>query len=1106
MPASSISEPQITALFGAGAVRTWENPEITAINKLPPRASFLPFERAAAARSRDPRRSPWVLPLDGDWGFRYEPSPEAAMRTLRRGVRRWETIRVPGNWEMQGFGRPHYTNVQMPWPHEPPRVPEENPTGIHRRRFTVPASWAGRRIVVHFGAADSVLAVFCNGVAIGLSKDSRLPAEFDLTDAVRPGAENELIAVVIKWSDASFIEDQDMWWLSGLHRSVCLFATPRTFIADVRFRPHVSADLRRAELELTAALGFHREITHGCAVELQLFDPAGRKVFPRPLRREVDSSRTQNLIGRHEAHFRATIPAARLRLWSHETRVLYTAVVTARTPHGTSHTAVRVGFRRVELCGRDLLINGRRVLIKGVNHHDHHKTLGKAVPLATMRRDVELMKQFNFNAVRTSHYPPDPAFLDLCDAFGLYVIDEANAESHAFHNQLCHDPRYAAAWLDRVMRMAIRDQNHPSIIAWSLGNESGHGANHDAAAGWLRHFDTTRLVHYEGAISKHQSRLSWAHGQLATDIICPMYATLDELRAWAAFVEEQRPAATLPGRAEDLSPLIEQTPSVRPEPHATGRPPIRQLPHPLDRPLILCEYSHAMGNSNGSLADYFELFRTTPGIQGGFIWEWLDHGIRRRLPDGREYHAYGGDFGDEPHDANFVCDGLVSADRVPHPAMWEHKHLAQPVSVSLARASDDGAEIRIGNEHDFVSLGGVVGTWQLLVDGAEVLSGRLPRLTAAPGTSQTVRLAWRRDAVAPGRERHLTLRFFTREKTIWAPAGHEIAWAQLELPAPVRAAGPAHPRAAAPASAKSVSWQLDKTPGSVLVTSGKTRATFDVDSALLVDLAEGRASLLALGPTLQIWRGATDNDGIKLWSGERPSPLTEWRRLQIDSPLTFEPADFRTRAARNGTVVVETVHRATSRDRWDDFLHTQRFRFEPDGGILVENDLRIGDPALTDLPRIGVRLDLPPGFEYLRYFGRGPFENYCDRKAAAMLRIHTTTVDEQYVPYVMPQEHGHHTDVRWLELSRRRNRGPALRIEGAPPIEFNATHFAAEDLYAARHTIDLEPRPETILYLDHAHRGLGTASCGPDTLERYRIRGRRFRWRYRLACQPVPAQ
>ena len=1075
-------------MLQSGLVKAWESPELTSLNKLPPRATFTHFATARQAAAGVREKSPWFRTLDGEWQFRLEPTPEAAQRFIASrpfATDAWARIRVPGNWETQGYGRPHYTNVQMPWPHEPPTVPAANPTGVYRRTFTVPTAWRGQRLVLHFGGADSVLAVYVNGVAVGLSKDSRLPAEFDVTAVAKPGADNELVAVVIKWSDANFIEDQDMWWLAGLHREVFLYATPRTYLADIRARPHVAADLRSGELELDVQLGYPAELHDRAVVEVQLLDPRGRAVFKTPLRRKVSMARAIHAYDRGIAKFRAPIPAARLALWSHESPARYTLLVTLRTPHGTSATSVRIGFRRLEIRDRDLLINGRRVLIKGVNHHDHHPDHGKAVPYATMVRDVQLMKRFNFNAVRCSHYPNDPRWLDLCDEYGLYVIDETNAEAHDFHNQLCHDPRYATAWLDRAMRMVIRDQNHPAIIFWSLGNESGHGPAHDAAAGWIRHFDPTRPLHYEGAISRDQTKLTFAHGSAATDVICPMYVPIADLAEWSDTVTRHyRPAPGSQPQGAALLALGER--HARATPAAYPRPAIPTPLHPLARPVILCEYSHAMGNSNGSLADYFELFRTKPGLQGGFIWEWLDHALRQKTSDGREVFFYGGDFGDTPNDANFVCDGLVSADREPHPALWEHKYLAQPVAVTLRRATRSAATVRIRNDHDFTTLAGLRGRWELALDGIVKRSGALPRLALAPGATRDLTLAL--GSIPAGAEAHLTLRFFTARTTLYASAGHEVAWQQLALPVAPRAR-----LAAARAVRQPV--EITETLAGIMLRAGAVRATFDRTTCSLASLARDGVERLARGPLLQLWRGATDNDGVKLMASWTPKPLDRWRALGLDRPLQHRPEGCTWRMNRNGSATVTLTHAASPRDRWRDALHVHRYTLHPDGRLEVANDIRLAT-EFTDLPRVGVRLDLLPGYDDARYFGLGPWDNYSDRCASARLGVYGCTVDDFYEPYVMPQEHGHRTAVRWLELATRERR--TLRIDGAPTFEFNVTRLTAEHLYAARHTTDLVSSAETIVYLDAAHRGLGTASCGPDTLPRFRVTGRRHAFAYTL--------
>ncbi len=1071
-----------------GLTVPWENPEVTSLNKLPPRATFTTFPDAAAARTRDPSASSWRQSLDGSWGFRLAPSPSVAARWLSgddADAPAEAPIQVPGNWEMQGWNKPHYTNIPMPFRDEPPRVPAANPTGIYRRSFTVPDSWRGMRVVAHFGSADSVLCLRVNGTLVGLSKDSRLPAEFEITPLVRFGEDNELTAVVIKWSDASFVEDQDMWWLSGLAREVFLYATPATHIGDIQVRTPLNAACTRGGIEVLVTVGFGGALhASGVRVEARLLDPEGRPVFRQPLRGDVSTKRSIFDHDRMKARLAARVPPKRLRLWSAEQPNLYTLLIRLSTPDGDSHTAVRVGFRRIDVAARNLLINGRRVLIKGVNRHEHDDRRGKAVTREMMLKDIVTMKRFNFNAVRCSHYPDDPHWLDLCDEHGLYVIDEADIEAHDFHNQLCDNPRYATAWLDRAMRMVVRDKNHPSVMFWSLGNESGYGPNHDAAAGWIRGYDDTRPLHYEGAIGIPQTQLTWAHGSRATDIICPMYTALKDLRAWCAFAGRNAPHASREPDAALLrgaEALWTDPPPLRPF------PPITHPLHPLDRPVILCEYSHAMGNSNGSLSDYFALFKSTPGLQGGFIWEWVDHGIRQALPDGREYWAYGGDFGDQPNDANFVCDGLVWPDRTPHPAMWEHRKLAQPVAVEAVDAAR--GRIRIRNEQDFTSLGWLRGAWDLTQDGVVRQRGALPRLDLRPGAARVLTLPLDSSRLSSGGEWHLNVRFFTRQARSWAGPGHEIGWDQFPLAkdAPRRRA---RPRAVPAAAVEAV----EDATGLVLRAGGRL-LRFDRQAGNLVALEDGGASLLARGPLVQLWRGATDNDGIKLWATQGAKALGRWQALGLDK-LAHRAEGFAWKRNRDGSVSVSVRHAASGRGRWRDCRHIHTYTLRADGSVDAANDVLLGSKDMLDLPRVGVRLDLAAGLESLIWFGRGPLENYPDRKAGSLVSRYESTVTAEYVPYVMPQEHGHRTDVRWLSLADGKSRG--LTFRGDPLLQFNASHFTPEDLYAAKHTTDLVPRAETILIIDAAHRGLGTASCGPDTLPQYRILKQRIRWRYTI--------
>ncbi len=977
----------LESLLHLGGRRSWELPEVPSLGRLPPHATLVPFPSPELAAALDPGRSAWFASLDGEWEFRLAARPDKAPRALD-AVRGWRIVSVPGLWTMQGFGAPHYTNVAMPFEEPPPHVPEENPTGIYRRRFRLPRGWRRRRVVLHFGGSEGALYVLVNGEPVGFSKDARTPAEFDVTELVRHEGANELVAVVVRWSDASFVEDQDHWWHAGLPRSISLSA------------PGPITDLFvRADMDGTLA------VDAGPATHARLIDPRGRIVFDGPFERER--------VLRSPS------------LWSAEDPALYTLVVSS---DGGESVACRVGFRRVEVRDRNLLVNGKPVLVRGVNRHDHDDVRGRAVMRESMEADARLMKQSNVNAVRTSHYPNDSYWLDLCDRLGLYVVDEANIEAHAYYDDLCRDARYASAFVERVRNMVERDKNHPCVILWSLGNESGYGPNHDAAAGWVRARDPSRPLHYEGAIAR-----DWSGGRRATDVVCPMYAGVDAIEAWAA--------------------------EKRDDP----------------RPLILCEYSHAMGNSNGGLADYFAAFERHDALQGGFVWEWIDHGIRKTDEGGRDYWAYGGDFGDTPNDANFCADGLVWPDRTPHPALEELKFLAQPVRVEPVDAGR--GRFRIRNLNAFVDLAYLRGRWELALDGDVVRRGRLPPLQVPPGGTLDVALdlATSDDTVG---ERFVTFRFVLGHDASWAPAGHELAWQQFALPS--RRPRRTRDRATRPRETE---------VGIVLAARG-VRAVVDATAGTLSEVARGSRSVVLRGPLLQLWRAPTDNDGLRMVPEKRDrGVLRRWLELGLDR------LELRLDSIAMGPGRIEVVHRASGRGRFDDATHRHVYRLLTSGDLVVDNEVQLG-PELRDLPRIGVVLTLPAALERLEWVGRGPWESYPDRLASTVVGRFRGTVADQYVPYILPQEHGHRSDVRCLSLTD--DTGFGLAVAGRPIIGFTASHFTAEDLYLARHTCDLEPRPEVVLSLDHAQRGLGTASCGPDTHPRYRLLEPMYRFTYAL--------
>ncbi len=955
-----------------GSLAPWADPEVVALGRL---AMHVPLPAHGGGRDR---RS-----LNGRWSFRLFGSPDAVTPAAVRGAyASWDAVAVPGNWTMQGVGdHPHYTNIQMPFPGPPPKLPEHNPPGVYRRTCTVPAAWRGRQVVLHVGGAESVHAVWVNGKFAGYGTDSRLASEYDITPFVTLGR-NEVAIVVVRYSAQSYVEDQDQWWHAGLHREVWMEARSAAHLADVVCAADLTAD-GEGRLAVDVRVGWMGEPLAGHRVRVSLCGPKGRRVGkstvqPVPHRADVPYAFTG-----FATHHEFTVPDA--LPWSAESPSRYLVEVELLAPGGTVTDAThqRIGFRHVEIRGSDLLVNGQRVWIFGVNRHDHHPDRGKAVTIDDMRADLVEMRRHNITAVRTSHYPNDPVFYDLCDELGMYVVDEANLESHGYNTSLCHDPRWRSAWLARGSRMVERDRNHPSVIMWSLGNESGYGAGHDALAGWIRHVDPSRPLHYEGAVF----HAGWYGGDDATDVVCPMYPPVVALRWYAES-----------GKAR--------------------------------RPLILCEYSHAMGNSNGSLADYWDVITTLPALQGGFIWEWKDHGLRQRLSDGRTRLAYGGQFGDTPNDGNFVADGLVGSEGEPHPAMREVAWVYRPVAVAAGRRNT----LRISNRQAFTGLAGLRAEWQLLVDGEPLGSGELVVPDVAPLSSADSALPVAVPAdVGPVQ---LAVRWFSRAAAPWAPAGHLVAWDQVQLRAAPRVRRAPPPR--------------------------------------------GERPRLAIEPELTLWRAAIDNDGFKL----QPR-LAE--QLQV-----------------GGKALPRWLRQGIERLPADELVPHTCQRVERAHGIEFHHTVVV--PAeLADLPRVGVRFPVPGRFGQLRWCGRGPHENYPDRNSGAVLGVWEGEPDAP--PYLVPQEFGLRTDCRWLELIDPR-RGEVVRIDvlqptarHTPVLHMSATHFTAEDLYTAADTTELRPRKELIVQLDAAHRGVGTASCGPDVLPQYVVQAGEYRFSYRVSAR-----
>jgi beta-galactosidase len=897
-----------------------------------------------------------MLDLTGTWRFRW------AERADGVDDAEWGEIAVPAHWQFHGYGKPAYTNVNYPFPIDPPHVPDANPTGEYVRDFDLGSAAfpaPGGAAVLRFDGVDSAFSVWLNDEELGWSTGSRLTTEFDVGHLLRPGA-NTLRVLVHQWSSASYLEDQDMWWLSGIFRDVALIARPAAAIDDVfvhadydsardagmlRIDASVDARVRCAELDVDAATGTDLELSN---------------VSP----------------------------------WTAEDPRRYEFTVSTADETVT----LSVGFRRVAIVDGVLQVNGRPIMLRGVNRHEWHPDLGRVMDAETLRADVMLMKRHNINAVRTSHYPPHPDFLDLCDEFGLWVVLENDLETHGFvqvgwRGNPSDDPRWRAAYLDRMQRTVERDKNHPSVIMWSLGNESGHGDNLAAMSDWAHDRDPSRPVHYEG---------DWDSGYV--DVYSRMYAPHAE-------VDEIGKAA--------------EPPTVDPALDA----------HRRSIPFVECEYAHAMGNGPGGLAEYQELFERYPRIAGGFVWEWIDHGIRQRTTDGREFLAYGGDFGEPLHDGNFVMDGLLFADRTPSPGLVEYAQVIAPVQIDC---SDFGIELR--NVRDFGELGDLRFTWTLEEDGAVRAAGELP-VPSIPARS-SIRLS------LPGlprttRETWLTVRAVQAARTAWADSGHEVAFGQVQLPA--------------------------ASPSAAVARGAPQRSAFDADGALAAI-----GPIPVTGPQLDLWRAPTDNDrgehGVALAPQWRAMGLHRLVHRVIDQ--TWSDAEFTVRT-RVAAAASDRAMLTTYTWTGDDAGLSLHLVIEPEGEW----------PA--PLPRLGLRMAVPTTLSHVEWFGGGPGEAYSDSRKAARIGRHARTVDEWQTPYPFPQENGSRIDVRWARLTDAA--GAGLLITGDPTFDLTVRRWTTEDLAAARHPTDLQPRDVLTVNLDIAQNGLGTASCGPGVLPQHQL-------------------
>ena len=1025
----------------------WEDPAIFGINKLPPRATSQPYSDREQALAGDSAASLYRASLNGEWLFHWSPDPASRPVDFFQpdfDVSGWNKIAVPGNWQLQGYGAALYTNATYPFRVDPPRVMGEpprdytnyrhrNPVGSYRRHFRVPDGWEGRNVFLQFDGIDSAFYVWLNGEQVGYSQDSRTPAIFDIADKLRPG-DNTLAVEVYCYSDGSYLEDQDMWRLSGIFRDVFLWSTGETTVRDYFVHTDLDADCRDATLRVEAELANSTDATRECRLCVELVDAQGQVVFQETSPAiAVPAGGAVPLVVEKQVENPLK--------WSAEYPHLYRLVLTL-LDNGKEQEfqSCNVGFREVEIKDGLLHVNGRYVYLKGVNRHEHDPHTGHTVSVESMVEDIKLMKRLNVNAVRTCHYPDDPRWYDLCDAWGIYLVDEANIESHGMgygDKSLAKDPAWGPAHMARMQAMVERDKNHPSVIIWSLGNEAGNGVNFMATYDWAKERDPSRPVQYEQAYWEDRN----------TDIRCPMYPSVDTIIQYA-----------------------EKSP---------------------DRPLIMCEYDHAMGNGMGNLQDYWDAIEEHPHLQGGFIWDWVDQGILTETFDGKPYFAAGGDFGDRPHSYHFCMNGVVLPDRGMTPKCPELKKVYQ--NVAFRRVFDNGPKLEIHNKFAFSDLSEVDIQWELLEDGVPLATGSLGSIQVEPGQKELVPPDREMPPLKPGKEYILTVSAVLNRAMPWAEKGYEIASEQIEL----RPWDFGRQTLAPPEGNVSVEGNDLQTQ----ISGERFQLIFDKKAGVIRSAAYDGKTLFTDGPRPNFWRAPTDNDGFDAsnpWIFYRKFMLAKrWANAGLDRLKTKVNAFG---ATADGTKATVRVSKTISADGIEaGFEMDETYTIDTGGRIRIRYEVKPFGDLPEDLPRIGTQMTVPPEFETFTWYGRGPHESYIDRKTGAKLGLYSGTVDEQFFNYPAPQENGNKTDVRWLSVTDPEGLG--IKVHGPQPLEASIRHYTQENLSKAYRTYQLSRVPESYLYIDYRQGPIHNNSCGPLPLEKYRLKPEAVS--YEVVIEPV---
>lgn len=1022
----------LSSLFVEVTANDWENPTVFQINRLPARATFMNYPERNAAIQDNYYRSPYYLNLSGKWKFHWVPKPADRPVDFYKNDyddRLWGEISVPGNWEIQGHGTPIYSNIVYPFPKNPPFISHlDNPVGSYTKEFQLPDTWINRKTFIHFEAGLAAMYIWVNGEKVGYSEGMKNPVEFDITPFVRKG-KNKIAIEGYRWSDGSYLEDQDFWRLSGFDRGIYLYSTDEVRITDFFAQPQLDKNYKNGELNVEVKLDNFGGKDRRTFLAMELLDPSGKTVVSNGIWVDLKANQANRQIIAQKVNNPA--------LWSAEDPNLYILVLSLSDEQKkpVEYVSHRIGFRSVEIKDGVLLVNGKYVYLKGVNIHEHHPINGHVVDRETMISDLKLMKQFNVNAVRTSHYPQSTLWYKLCDEYGIYLVDEANIESHGMgygKENMAFDPAWDAAHLERTYSLVERDKNHPSVIIWSLGNESSNGDVFKKTYKWIKERDKTRPVQYEQAKETE-----------ATDIVCPMYATIDNIAEYA--------------KKSDIY-----------------------------RPLILCEYSHAMGNSSGNIKEYWETIRAHRALQGGFIWDWVDQGILTHDENGNKYYAYGGDFNAKhyPHQENFCMNGLIWPDRTPGPQLFEVKKVYQ--NIHFQKKDLEKGVITVTNEYAFTNLNDYQFRWELLKNGIKKDEGEFS-MTLAPLSNKDIQLNLPQLDIKAGEEYLLNLYAITTKSTDLVPAGHLSAYDQLAF-------DKNNYFTAGTSDKSSTKPSVTKKNNKIEVKAGDIVAVFDASnnyrsSGLMSYQKDGR-EVLKQPVKPNFWRAPIDND----FGADIQRKLSVWRGAGDNRHLRSTEV-----TEENNSVVITYQYRLT--DVSADYI--QSYSVDGEGAITVHTQYKTTNTDIKEIPRFGNVITLPFKLDNYQYYGRGPQENYIDRCSGAMLGIYQSKVKDQYVRYLRPQENGNKTDVRWLTLTD--DTGFGLKVEASQPVGVTALHNASEDFDPGmtkkhQHFNDIYPRDEVVLSIDLFQRGVGgTNSWGQLPLEKYRYQNKDYDFSYKLS-------